>query len=140
MPRDTKGRWLFKEEPSHYSFDQLLGDGRTAWDGVGNNAALKYLRSVHKGDEILFYHTGDERSAVGLMKAVSDPYPDPSAGETRLVVLDVEPIRRLKRPVSLAEMRSDPRFAGFELLRQPRLSVIPVPERIWSEILKNSER
>jgi predicted RNA-binding protein with PUA-like domain len=136
---EAKARWLFKEEPSHYSFDQLLKDGKTIWDGVENNLALKNLRNVKKDDGIIFYHTGEERSAVGLMKAVSDAYHDPKSKEARLVVVDVKSIRKLKRPVSLTEMKSDPKFAGFDLLRLSRLSVVPVPEKFWSEILKRSE-
>jgi predicted RNA-binding protein with PUA-like domain len=133
------GRWLFKEEPTHYSFDQLVEDGSARWDGVENNAALKNLRSVKKGDEIFFYHTGDEKQVVGLMKATSDGYPDPNDKEGRLTVVDVKPVRKLRRPVTLAEMKSSPKFAGFDLLRIPRLSVMPVPEKFWTETLKASE-
>jgi predicted RNA-binding protein with PUA-like domain len=135
----AKDRWLFKEEPTHYSFDQLVKDGKTRWEGVHNNAALKNLRSVKKGDEILFYHTGDEKAAVGLMTAVSDAYPDPKGGEEKLTVVDVKAVRKLKRPVSLSEMKASAKFAGFDLLRLPRLSVLPVPEKFWIEILKSSE-
>ena len=133
------GRWLFKEEPTHYSFDRLVKDGSARWDGVENNAALKNLRGVKKGDEIFYYHTGDEKQVVGLMKASSDAYPDPDDKEGRLTVVDVKPVRKLGRPVTLAQMKSSPRFAGFDLLRLPRLSVMPVPEKFWSEILKTSE-
>ncbi len=131
--------WLFKEEPMHYAFDQLVKDGNMRWDGVENNAALKNLRSVKKGDEILFYHTGDEKQVVGLMKASSDAYPDPNDKEGRLTVVDVKPVRKLRRPVTLAEMKASPKFSGFDLLRVPRLSVMPVPEEFWSEIMKRSE-
>lgn len=133
------GRWLFKEEPTHYSFDELVKDGNTRWDGVENNAALKYLRSVKKGDEILFYHTGNEKQVVGLMKAGSDAYPDPGDKEGKLTVVDVRPVRKLRRPVTLAEMKVSPKFAGFVLLRVPRLSVMPVSEEFWSEIMRRSE-
>jgi len=110
------------------------------WDGVENNLALKYLRQVRKGDEILFYHTGDEKSVIGTMKAVSDPYPDPNASTDKLVAVDVAPVAKLHRPITLAEMKSDKSFAGFDLLRIPRLSVMPVQERTWLEILRRSER
>lgn len=133
-------RWLFKEEPSHYSFEQLLKDRRTVWDGVENNLALKHLRNVKKGDEIVFYQTGDEKRAVGVMKAASDAYVSRGDPSGRLAVVDVEPVRRLTRPVSLAEIKADPRFAGFDLLRISRLSVMPVPEKFWTEIMKLSER
>ena len=135
-----KARWLFKEEPAHYNYDQLVADGKTIWDGVENNLALKYLRSVRKGDEILFYHTGDERSVVGIMKATSDAYGDPKTKDSKLVVVNVEPVRKLRRPVTLAEMKPDPKFAGFDLLRISRLSVMPVPDGIWTEILNRSEK
>jgi predicted RNA-binding protein with PUA-like domain len=133
------GGWLFKEEPTHYSFDQLLKDGGATWNGVQNNMALKNLRSVRKGDEILFYHTGEEKRVVGIMKATSDSYPDPDSKDGKLVVVDVKPVRKLRNAVSLAEMKSDPRFAGFDLLRLPRLSVMPVPEKFWKQILELSE-
>lgn len=136
----TKGHWLFKEEPTHFSFDELVKDGRASWNGVHNNSALKHLRSVRREDEILFYHTGEERRIVGIMKATSDAYPDPEAGkDTKLVAVDVKPVRKLPRPVTLSEMKSDPDFEGFDLLRISRLSVMPVPGRAWKKILKLSE-
>ena len=135
----SPGKWLFKEEPSHYSFARLEDDRRTTWDGVENNLALKHLRNVRKGDEILFYHTGDERSVVGMMKAVSDAYQDPKGKDEKLVVVDVAPVRGFRRPVSLAEIKSNPKFKGFDLLRISRLSVIPVPDSMWEEILRLSE-
>lgn len=136
---DARGRWLFKEEPSHYSFDELLKDGKSTWDGVENNLALKYLRMVRDGDDVFFYHTGDEKSVVGTMRASSNAYPDPSAESDKLVVVDVVPVAKLRRPVTLAEMKADSRFAGFDLLRISRLSVMPVPERVWNDIVKLSE-
>lgn len=131
--------WLFKEEPSHYSFEEMLRDRRTVWDGVRNNLALKHLRQVKKGDEVIFYHTGEETSATGIMRATSDPYPDPKEKDQRLVVVDVEPVRKLKRPVSLSSIKSNPKFSGFELLRIPRLSVMEVPPGLWKEIMALAE-
>lgn len=131
--------WLFKEEPSHYSFDNLLKDGKTVWDGVENNLALKYLRSVKKEDEAFFYHTGDEKAIVGIMKVVSDPYPDPKKQDKRYVVVDVVPVRKLKRPVILQQVKKDKFFSGFELIRLPRLSVLPVSEKFWKRILEIAE-
>jgi predicted RNA-binding protein with PUA-like domain len=129
-------RWLFKEEPSHYSFDRLQEEGRTVWSGVRNNLALKNLRTVARGDQILFYHSGDERQVVGVMRATSDPYMDPDGKDEKLTVIDVEPVRKLKRPVSLSEMKGNPRFRGFDLLRISRLSVMPVPEMVWEEVMR----
>ena len=130
-----KARWLFKEEPSRYSFDRLQEEGRTVWTGIKNNLALKYLRMVEKGDLIMFYHTGEEKRIAGIMRATSGAYQDPGEDE-RFVVVDLEPVKKLRRPVTLADMRADPRFSGFDLLRSPRLSVMPVPELVWNEILK----
>lgn len=127
-------RWLFKTEPSAYSFEQLQKDRRTVWDGVKNNLALKHLSQVEKGDPILIYHTGEEKAAVGIARAVSGPYPDPSKKDPKLLVVDIEAVRALPRPVPLAAMRSNAKLAGFALLRLPRLSVMPVTEAQWKAI------
>src|SRR5580704_17616457 len=119
-------QWLFKEEPGHYSLEDLVRDKRTVWDGVENNLALKHLRSVKKGDRVLYYHTGTEKAVVGVMEVVKGPYRDPARDDDRLVVVDVKPVRRLNRPVSLAEIKSNPKFADFALVRISRLSVMPV--------------
>jgi predicted RNA-binding protein with PUA-like domain len=128
--------WLFKQEPSTYSYSQLESDGRTVWDGVANNLALKHLRSVKKGDRALFYHTGEEKQVVGIMEITSDPYPDQK--ERSLVVVDVRPAGRLARPVTLEEIKRDPAFSGWELVRISRLSVMPVQDRLWDKIMKMS--
>ena len=129
-------RWLFKTEPSAYSFDQLVRDGRTVWDGVKNALALKHLAAVETGDEALVYHTGEEKAAVGIARVARGAYPDPKQHDARLVVVDLEPLRALGRPVRLAEMRANPKLAGFDLLRLPRLSVMPVSAAQWAEILR----
>lgn len=126
--------WLFKQEPSTYNYQQLEKDGKTAWDGVANNLALKHLRSVKKGDRALFYHTGDERQAVGIMEIISEPYPDPK--DRSLAIVGVKPAGRLAKPVTLEQVKADPAFAGWELVRISRLSVMPVPEKLWDRILK----
>ena len=126
--------WLFKEEPSSYSFQQFTKDGRTSWSGVRNPLAQKHLRSVKKGDYVFFYHTGNEKAVVGMAKATSDPYPDPKDKSGKLVVVDIAPVQALKRPVTLAEMKASKAFAGFALTRLPRLSVMPVSESEWNEI------
>ena len=128
--------WLFKEEPSHYSFARLISEGRTTWDGITNALALKNLRSVRKGDLAFFYHGGEDGSIVGIMKVVSDPYPDPKLGDERFIVADVAPERPLERPVRMNEIKADKRLDGFDLVRLPRLSVIRVTRDAWDEILR----
>lgn len=132
-------KWLLKEEPKHYSFDDLLREGgHTMWNGIRNNLALKYLRSVKKEDQAFYYHSGSETAIVGTLKIVSDPYPDPDGSNPRYVVVDVQAIEKLPRPVPLTEMRKNSDFKDFYLLRLPRLSVLPVPQPIWDEILSMS--
>ncbi len=129
-------RWLLKTEPREYSFDELVRDKATAWDGVRNPLALKYLRMIRKGDELLIYHTGTVRAVMGLARAASDPYPDPAQQDPKLVVVDVKPVRKLKAPVTLETMKADRGFRGFDLLRLPRLSVMPLPDALWTRILQ----
>jgi len=128
-------RWLFKTEPSAYSWAQLERDGATVWDGVKNALALKHLGAVEKGDEVLVYHTGDEKAAVGIARVSRGAYPDPKQKDPRLVVVELKPVKPLSRPVALAAMRGNRKLAGFDLLRLPRLSVMPVPDVVWTEIL-----
>jgi predicted RNA-binding protein with PUA-like domain len=130
--------WLFKEEPSHYSYDDLARDGRTSWTGVRNPVAQRHLRGVKKGDKIFFYHTGDEKSVVGICKAAGNAYPDPADTTGKLFAVDVEPVKKLKQPVTLASIKADRFFAAFPLTRVPRLSVMPVPEAEWERILEMS--
>jgi predicted RNA-binding protein with PUA-like domain len=126
--------YLLKTEPSEYSFDDLLRDKRTAWSGVSNPAALGHLRAMRAGDEAFIYHTGDEKQVVGLARVASNPYEDPKrpgktpAGGPKFAVVDLAPVRRVKAPVTLAAIKSNPRFTGFGLVRIPRLSVMPVPD------------
>lgn len=127
-------RWLFKTEPSAYSFQQLQKDKHTVWDGVKNNLALKHLSGIKKGDEIIIYHTGDEKSAVGIARALSGAYPDPQKKDPRLLVVEIEPVKALSRPVTLSEMKANSRLGKFDLLRLPRLSVMPVSEEQWKII------
>jgi predicted RNA-binding protein with PUA-like domain len=126
--------WLFKEEPDHYSLEDLFRDKRAVWAGIGNNTALMHLRSVQKGDRVLYYHTGKEKAVVGVMEIVKGPYPDPKRDDARFVVVDVKPVSRLTRPVSLAEIKANPKFADFALVRISRLSVMPVTNQQWAEI------
>jgi predicted RNA-binding protein with PUA-like domain len=130
--------WLFKEEPEHYSFDDLARDGKTSWTGVRNPLAQKHLRSVAKGDRIFFYHTGDQKSVVGIMKATAAAYPDPADTTGKLYAVDVAPVKKLKQPVTLASIKADKAFASFPLVRLSRLSVMPVTEQEWERIEKMS--
>lgn len=128
------GRWLLKTEPDDYSYDDLVRDGRTVWDGVRNPVALRHLRDVRAGDGCLIYHTATQRAVVGLARATSPAYPDPT--DDALTVVELAPVRRLDRPVTLAQIKVDPRFHGFDLVRLPRLSVMPVPASLWAVILE----
>jgi predicted RNA-binding protein with PUA-like domain len=131
--------WLFKEEPTHYNYDELARDGKTSWTGVRNPLAQKHLRSVAKGDRIFFYHTGDEKSVVGVMKALAPAYPDPADKSGKLYAVDVAPVKKLATPVTLAAIKADKAFASFPLVRMSRLSVMPVSDQEWARIEKMSQ-
>ena len=131
-------RWLLKTEPADYPFTRLLREKSARWDGVTNALALIHMRKIRKGDEILVYHTGSERAVVGIARAESDPYPDPKRSDAKLVVLDVAPVRALDTPVSLDAIKKDGAFAGFDLVRNGRLGVMPVPPPHWKRILEMS--
>jgi predicted RNA-binding protein with PUA-like domain len=128
--------WLFKEEPTHYGFDELVKDKKTMWSGVKNPLAQKHLRSVRKGDRIFYYHTGDERAVVGICKALGDAYADPGDASGKASVVDVAPVQKLPRPVTLAEIKADASFKDFSLVRISRLSVMPVSDAEWARIEK----
>lgn len=132
-------RWLLKTEPDSYAWDNLVRDKRTVWDGVSNALALKHIRTMKKGDAALVYHTGNERAAVGVAEVVSDPYPDPKEGDKKLVVVDLKPKRKLARPVTLNDIKADKAFAGWDLLRIGRLSVVPVPDAMWDRLMELAE-
>ena len=129
-------KWLFKSDPDTYSFADLERDGKTVWDGVSNNLALKHLRSTHRGDAVLVYHTGDEKAVVGLAEIASEPYPDPKQKDPRLAVVDLGAGKRLARPVTLAEIKQQASLKDFYLVRMPRLSVMPVSDAQWAVIMK----
>ena len=131
-------QWLFKEEPSNYSYDALERDGKTSWTGVKNPLAQKHLRSVQKGDRIFFYHTGSQKSVVGVMKATADAYPDPADKTGTLYAVDVAPVKKLAQPVTLASIKADKAFASFPLVRIARLSVMPVGDDEWNRIESKS--
>jgi predicted RNA-binding protein with PUA-like domain len=128
--------WLFKEEPTHYSYDDLANDGKTSWTGVRNPLAQKHLRAVRKGDRIFYYHTGSEKAVVGIARALGDAYPDPDDRTGKLHAVDVAPVKKLPSPVTLAAIKADKSFASFPLVRMARLSVMPVTADEWARIEK----
>ena len=130
--------WLLKSEPSDYAYSDLVREKKTVWDGVSNNLALKYIRQMRKGDLALIYHTGNEKAVVGIAVLISDPYPDPEQNDPRLVVVDVKPKKKLVREISLAEVKSNSKLKDFELVRLPRLSVMPVETKIWKELVQEN--
>ena len=128
-------KWLLKSDPDTYSFNDLEREGQTRWDGVSNNLALRHIRSMHPGDTALVYHTGDEKAIVGLAEIRSEPYTDPKQNDPRLVVVDLKAGSRLKRQVTLAEVKQQPDLKDFPLVRMPRLSVMPVSEAQWKTLM-----
>jgi predicted RNA-binding protein with PUA-like domain len=132
--------WLLKTEPGTYSWDDLVRDKKTVWEGVSNPVALKNIRAMKTGDLALIYHTGAERAVVGVAEVVTNAYPDPKTKDERIVVVDVKPQRKLARPVTLDEFKADKTFAGWELLRIGRLSVVPVLPTMWQRIEALSEK
>ncbi len=126
--------WLFKEEPSTYSFDALVKDGKTSWSGVRNPLAQKHLRATRKGDRIFYYHTGNEKAIVGIARAVGNAYDDPADATGKLGAVDIAPVKKLARPVTLAEIKADAAFRTFPLVRISRLSVMPVTDAEWARI------
>jgi predicted RNA-binding protein with PUA-like domain len=123
-----------KEEPEHYAYDAFAKDRGTTWSGVRNPLAQKHLRSIRKGDLVFYYHTGGEKAVVGIARAAGDAYPDPDDKAGKAHVVDLVPVRKLKRPVTLAEVKADKRFKDFPLTYMPRLSVMPVSDAEWKAI------
>jgi predicted RNA-binding protein with PUA-like domain len=132
-------KWLLKTEPTVYSYSDLERDKKTVWDGVTSPWALPNIRRVKPGDLAFIYHTGDEKQVVGIAEITSESYPDPKKGDNEyLQVFDIKPKRKLKRPVTLAEVKADKRFADSKLVKNPRLSVQPVTDNMWNAILQMS--
>ena len=129
-------RWLLKSEPGEYSWEDLKNKKKDIWDGVKNPGALKNIRMMQPGDKAFFYHTGSEKRIVGIMKVVSEPYPDPGAGDPKIVAVDVATERKLPLPVTLKEIKESGLFPDWELVRQPRLSVLPVSNKQWDTVIK----
>jgi len=128
------GGWLFKEEPEHYNFADLERDGEAWWDGVTNNLARKNLRTVQPGDRVLYYHTGKERAVVGEMCVLDGPKADPDSDDPKAVAVKVKAVRRWPRPVTLEQIKKDRTFDGWDLLRLPRLSIVPVSSKQWQRL------
>lgn len=131
--------WLLKSEPVKYSWDDLVRDGRTLWDGVRNNQAAIYLRSMRIGDEALFYHSNEGLAAVGIMAIIGESIIDPGDPKGRFPAVTVAPVRRLAQPVTLAAMKAEPRLAGMAMFRQFRLSVVPLTGDEWATIMAMSQ-
>lgn len=125
--------WLMKSEPSSYGWDDLVRDGATEWDGVRNNAARLHLKAMKPGDDAFLYHSMSDKAVVGIMRIVREAAPDPKDADW--VTVRVEPVRALERPVTLAEIKAEPRLASMELIRQSRLSVAPVRAEEWALVL-----
>ena len=127
--------WLFKEEPENYSFDDFAKDTNTVWSGVKNPVAQRHLHAVKKGDQVFYYHTGKEKQIVGIAKALGDAYPDPKDKSGKFAVVEIGPVRKLDRPVTLKEIKADSAFKNFPLVRISRLSVMPVSDSEWQRII-----
>lgn len=132
--------WLLKTEPENYSYFDLEREGSTVWDGVNNSLALKHLKTMIPGDLALIYHTGKERQIMGIAEIVSSPYADPSLNDAKRVVVDIKASKRVSQPLTLAQIKQDGSFAEFDLLRIPRLSVVPVSEIYWERLIELSDR
>jgi predicted RNA-binding protein with PUA-like domain len=128
--------WLLKSEPGDYSYDDLEKEGRAVWDGVKNPVALKHMRQMKPGDQAFFYHTGSEKAIVGITRVETEAYPDPELENEKLVVFEVNPVKRLAQPVTLSRVKESGQFKDWELVRVPRLSVMPVPQQTWTRILE----
>ncbi len=131
--------WLLKTEPRSYSFADLVREHRTVWDGVTNPQALKFLRQIRLGEKLFIYHTGEEKAVVGIARCCRTAYADPTAADDRRVVIDIAAVAALSRPVPLSQIKQQPGWQSWELVRLPRLSVMPVPDAIWHGILNLSQ-
>ena len=130
-----KNFWLVKQEPTSYSWSDFVADGETNWTGVRNYTARNNLRRMHKGDEVLFYHSGEEKAVVGIAKVMRTAYADPTAREGDWNAVDLAPIKSLRRPVTLREIKDEPRLSKIQLVRQSRLSVMPLSSAEFQTIV-----
>ena len=134
--RVTAQHWLLKSEPESYSWQDLVGEKRTAWTGVRNFQARKHLAAMRVGDHALFYHSGADKAAIGIAKVVRTAYPDPTSDDARWLCVDIAPVRQLERPVTLADIKASPALGGVALLRQSRLSVVPLSAAEFAQIVE----
>lgn len=132
--------WLLKSEPEEYSYADLEQERRVVWDGVKNPLALRHLRTMQPSDLAFFYHSGKQRQVVGIVEVMTLPYPDPALDDPRRVVVDIQAGRSLTTPVTLSQIKQSNAFSNFDLIRLPRLSVVPVPAEYWSQILQLASR
>ncbi|MCI0378573.1 MAG: EVE domain-containing protein [Gemmataceae bacterium] len=131
-----QGGWLFKEEPDHYSYDDMERDQTTLWDGIENNLARKYLRTVRSGDRVLYYHTGKVRAIVGEMTVLEGPMADPASADPKSVVVKVKAARRWAQPLTLQTIKEDKLLRTWDLVRVGRLSVVPVSPEQWRRVME----
>ena len=136
MKTQTRAHWLVKSEPAKYSWQEFVRDGATYWDGVRNYTARNNLRAMQRGDLVLFYHSNEERRVVGVARVTRASYPDPTTEDERWLVVDLKPVRALAEPVTLAAIKADAKFASVALVRQARLSVMPLSATAFARILK----
>lgn len=137
--KESKGHWLVKQEPEDYSWDDLVRDGSTQWSGVRNFQARNNLRQMKVGDAVFFYHSGKEKCVVGIASVSKAAYPDPTAKEDGWIAVDIEPLKKLSNPVSLADIKANAKLSDLLLVRQSRLSVMPIGESEFEEILQMSK-
>ena len=135
----SDNHWLVKSEPNKYAYADLVRDGKTVWDGVRNFTARGHLKAMKVGDEVLYYHSQEGLAVVGIAKVVTEAFPDASDASGRFVAVELAPVRELKQPVTLQEMKANPKLEGLEMIRQGRLSVSPVKPDEWTEILKMAD-
>ncbi len=128
--------WLLKTEPNEYSYTDLEKENIAVWDGVKNALALKNMRTMLRGEEVFIYHTGKERRIVGVAQVANTAYPDPKLTDVKRLVIDIQAVRKLPEPITLAQIKQDENMKGFELIRLPRLSIVPVLPQYWQRLLE----
>ena len=132
----ARSHWLVKSEPFKYSWDDLVKDGSTYWDGVRNSQARNNMLEMKKGDRVLYYHSNEGKEVVGVCQVTKTAYPDPTTDDERWVVVDVEPVKAFAEPVTLAQIKDDARLREIPLVKQSRLSVMPMPKPAFDRIVK----